>query len=220
MQALATQRAGGRLPTVPGIHYLQMATRYLPGGRPAFLELVQAAVLDGDVAARAWLTVFIGLSTYEQGKVSLDDVCAASGVGPAAILRAIVTTSVEHGDDLGNLVAALNHPKVVHQAAKSAMRIAGRYADIGLKDRTALLQHGGFLPTPKGHTTAVTVNASAGSSATAAAAASANPSVPSFKDDMRSLQTAKDTVQRELAGVPMPEREPIDAEVEDDEDEE
>lgn len=220
MQGLAADRGASRLPTVASINYLSMAVRHLPGGRTAFLELIQGAVLDGDAAANAWLKVFSELSPYEQGRVSLDDVCAASGIGPAALLRAVVTAAVEHGDDVGNMIAAINHPKVVHQAAKSAMRIGGRYADIALKDRTALLQHHGFLPAPKGHTTAVTVNANTSASANAAAAASANPSVPSFRDDMRALQGVKEAVQAELAAVPMSEHTAIDATLADDDDDE
>jgi hypothetical protein len=217
---MALQRGRGPLPTIPGVQSLSLAIRYLPGGRASFLEYVQAATIDGDATARAWYAVYASLSNYEQARVSFDDVCAASGVGVSNLLRAIVGSAVDAHTDVGNLMAAVFHPKVVHAAGKSALRIGGKYADIALKDRQSLLTHAGFLPAPKGSVTRVEVNANAASSSSAAAAAAAvNPSVPSFQDDMRALQAAKERVQKELADIPLPDAQPIDVEPVDDDDE-
>lgn len=174
-----------KLVTLPGVNALSMATRYIEGGRERFVELVQMAVLNGIPAAESWWEVYSKLLTNERLKVSFDDVCAASGTSPKDLMAAVVSTAMEYGQDVGNLVAAATHPAVVARLAESAQRITGKYAEVSHKDRIAFLQGQPvrFLPQPRGNT--VTVNASANSQA--AALAANEPSVPTFADDMSSL---------------------------------
>lgn len=188
-----------RLPTVPGVHALALAIRYIEGGRARFVELTQMAMLNGNTHAEAFLIVYADLGTRDRELVSFDDICAAAGVRPADLMSAIVSTAMEYGTDVGNLVAAAVHPQLVHQAGKSAKRIGGPYAELGFKDRLLMLQANGFAPTPKG--TNVHVHANASANAQAAAAAAAEPSVPSFSDDLQALETAKRVVQRQVAGA-------------------
>ena len=183
---LAQVRNGStsRLPTIPGVQSLAMAMRYLPGGRNSFIEYVQMAALNGSEDAKRWLTVYTSLAPSMQPRVSFDDVCAGSGVYPKNLMAVVVSTAMEFGQDVSNLVAAAVQGSVVDAMGKSALRTTGKYADIAQKDRVAFLSSSvaRFLPTR-----GTTVNVSASASAQAASASAAEPSVPSFADDMASL---------------------------------
>jgi hypothetical protein len=201
------------LPTLPGVQSLAIATRYIDGGRPRFIEFLQMGMLNGLPSCCKFWVVYADLLPGERHKVSYDDVCAAAGVRPSELMAEIVSTGMEFGTDVGNLAAAALHPAIVHQTGKSAKRIAGQYADIAQKDRHAMLQARGFLPIPKGATVHVHANASA--NAQAAAAASADPSVPSFADNMASLSRPRQGVQQQLQAA-NPDLDPIsDADIAD-----
>lgn len=183
-----------KLVTLPGVQSLSIATRYIEGGRERFVEFVQMAVLNRMEVAQQWWAVYADLLPNERRKVSFDDVCAAAGIKPSELMSVVVSTAMEFGQDVGNLVAATMHPKVTAQLAKSAERISGEYADVAHRDRMAFLQSQRFLPTPKG--TTVHVNASA--NAQAAAAAQSEPSVPGFADDMAALAPVRQGIHREI----------------------
>lgn len=166
-----------------------------------FLEYVQMAVLNDYEESRKFLIVFRDLTPHHQRKVSFDDVCAAAGVMPSKLMSEIVSVGMECGAEVGDLVAAALHPKVVRQLAKSALRISGPYAELSQRDRKDFLQHQKFLPIPRGAAMHVNVSAMASATAQSAATASAEPSVPSFAEDMRSLEAPRATVERQVSGV-------------------
>lgn len=196
------------LPTLPGVQSLSLATRYIDGGRERFIEFMQLAVLNapegGDSPVLKWWAVYSDLLIGEREKVSFDDVCAAAGVKPSAIMSIIISTAMEAMIDVGNFARAVLHPQVVAKAAESALRIDGPHADIALEDRKALLQRDGVYLPPKGTGTSITVNTSA--SAQAAAAAAADPSVPNFLSSVDSLTAARERVQHRLAASAPAER--------------
>lgn len=191
---------GLKLQTWPGRAAISRATRYIDGGRERFLEYVQLAVQEGDDTAIGFWDVYSSLKGYEQYDVSFDDVLAASGGSPSALMAAVVSAGMNHEKDLGEVVAASLHPSLVHKTGKSAMRIGGKNADIAQKDRFALLQHAGFMPVPRNATMNVNVNANASANSKAAAAASSEPSVPSFMDDVVQLRAPREQIQKELIG--------------------
>lgn len=184
-----------KLATLPGVHALSLATRYIDGGRDKFIEMMQIAMLNGDPMAIAWWTVFADLTPTERTLVSFDDICGASGVQPSALMALVVKTAMDFGRDVANFVAALTHPRVVEASVKSAEKID---SEIGFKDREMLFKHHQFIPLPKG----MTVNLHASANAQAAAAAASEPSVPSFTDDLAAAAATKSTVQRQLTEVP------------------
>ena len=187
------------LPTIPGLCSLSIATRFIDGGRTRFIEFMQMAVLNEIECAKKWWLVFAELTPNERVAVSLDDVCAASGVRPSELMANIVATAMEYGNDVGNLIHASMHPGIVVQAGKSAKRIGGDHAQIAQRDREMLFQHAGFIPVPgRAAPTTVTVNASASSNAASAAAARATPSLPMFSSTMRGASSVRDGVQRQL----------------------
>lgn len=192
-----TNRMGAvQLPSLPGIQSLSIATRYIEGGRKRFLEFMQLAVLNEMPHAIKWWAVFADLLPGERTRVSYDDVCAAAGVQPSALMSEVVSCAMEYTVDVGNLVAASLHPHVVKAAGTSAKRIDGEHAQVALEDRRMLFQHQNFIPIPKG--ASVHVHANATANAQAAAAATAEPSVPSFADDMQALGPSRQRVQQQL----------------------
>lgn len=166
------------LVTLAGVQPISAMSRFIDGGRERFIELVQVAVLNNEPVAVQWWEVYRELPSYPRSIISFDDVCAASGVSPRDLMLIVISTAMDFGQDVGNLVAAVTHPKVVSKMAESAQRIDGDFADIALKDRHAFLQARGFLPTAKG----ATINVHASASAQAASAAAQEPSVPSFTE--------------------------------------
>jgi hypothetical protein len=213
------RKNGSELPThVDGVHSLSMMVRYFNGGRQRLLEVIALAVQSGDPLAEKWWAIFSRLKQTQQRTVSIDDVCLSAGIDPAKFLGAIVEQNYRCGEDVTSLVEASFRPEMVHNLARSGLRYESTEEDplsdeelrVAQKDRHLFLQHSKFLPIPRNAT--ITVTASAGASALAASAASAEPSVPSFADDMRSLEEPKEAIQRELAAQPMPER-AVEAEV-------
>ncbi len=187
----------GKLPSLPGVSALSIATRYIDGGRDRFIEYVQMAVLDGIAEATAFWVVFADLLPGERVRVSLDDVCAAAGVSPSALMGKIVSVAMQAGTDVGNLVAASMQPAIVHQAGRSAKRIGGAFAGVAQRDREMLFQHSNFIPLPRGQQ--IHVHASSNATAVAASnAVAADPSVPSFADTMAALRAPRNAVQSKL----------------------
>lgn len=181
-----SKRAGapGKLPTLPGVDSISIATRYLTGGREQFIEMMQMAMLNNDPLACKWWAVYADLAPYPRSIVSFDDVTAAAGVEPAALCGVIVSTAMRFGRDVANMVAALTHPRVLAAQVKSAEDIDGKSPEISFKDRAAFLQAMGSNVVPKG---AVIVNVTANANAAAAAGAQASasqPTIPSFADDL------------------------------------
>lgn len=184
------------LTTLADVHSLAFAIRYIDGGRDTFIAFVQGAMLEGLPESTAWFRVYADLTVYERRIASLDDICAAAGVRPSKLISEIVTTRMELGRDVGNLVAAVLHPKVVEALAKSGSTLDGANPEISHKDRIAFLQGMGTLPLPKG----VVINNTVTSNAAAAAmAAAAEPSMPSFAEDMRGVTTTRTIGQKALA---------------------
>jgi hypothetical protein len=182
------------LPTLPGSGSITMATRYIEGGRETVLGYIRLAAMNGNDSAMTWWHAYEDLSQYDQLHVSYDDICAATGVQPKAILMAMAGAGFDANCDIANLLSAHLHPSVVVASAKQAVK------PNGIEDRKLLFQHSGFIPVPKG--TQITINNSSHAQANAAAAAQAtslsNPSVPSFLQDVDDLGMATKAVQGEI----------------------
>lgn len=188
---LARTQGDATLPTIPGVQSLSLATRHLNGGRDHFIELVQLAALEDDPDAIKFLSVLATLSPYERKMCNFDEVCVAAGVRPSKLVGAVTSCAMEHGADVGNLVYAASHPKVVAAGIAAALKPEGQ------RDREMLFQHAGFIPIPK--STTVNVNASASAAAQAAAAAQGSATgLPSFGDDIRAVGAAGKTAVAQL----------------------
>ena len=176
----------------PGKGAIAQAIRSPNVGRGRCVSYIQLAAQSGSIDAQKWMTAYRSLKPYEQKLVAFEDICLATGVKASVLMGLMVSAATAHGMETSNLLAATLQPRVVQALATSAVRTTGVYAEIAQKDRFAFLQNRGMLPMPRG----VQINVSA--NANAAAKASENPSVPTFFEDMRSLEAAKEGVQKQL----------------------
>ncbi len=201
-ERLATGQTNGTI----NHHLIANVLRFTKGGRATFLAHLERAMRNGDPDARAWWLIYGDLLPAQQSRVDLDDVCEAAGVTPDRIMAIAVSAAMRAGTDAADYVAAVMHPKIVHQTAKSAMRIGGQHAAIAQKDREFMLQHAKFLPA-KGPGTNIQVNNTAHAEAKAAAAA--EPSVPTFAQSLQGPMDAQREVQRQMA-APVIDVEPVE----------
>lgn len=174
---------------------LASSLRGVHEGRDKFLDGVQMAASDCQKPAEVFLALYQGLTEPQQAEVSFDDVCAAGGIVPSDLMARVVKAAMDHSLNVGDMTAAAMHPRIVRQTAKSALRIGGKHAEIAQKDRLVMLQKTRFAPVPRG--ASVTVNTQVSANAKAAAAAASQPSVPSFFEDVGSLQGPADQVRRD-----------------------
>ena len=116
------------------------------GSRDEFLDYARTSD-DGRVVDL--IEKFDALSEYDQGVITVPDLCAAAGITFAELLGEVVRVAFSHNTDLSNLIAAVNQPKVVQATVDAALK-----AD-GADDRKILHQHSGFVPIPKGSSTIV-----------------------------------------------------------------
>lgn len=177
---------------------LSMAMRLLPGGREAFIRIVQLAAEGGDDDAKKFRSIWFDLSAWDQAHANVDLVCLAAGIDRGTLVGTMARTAFNFGCDVGNLIASVAHPTIIEGTVRSAKRLNSA---IGQRDRMALLAHSGFLPTPKG----ATINVVASANAAAAASAAASPSMPSFLEDINAASSARDSA---LAGSPTLARSP------------
>lgn len=184
------------IPSLPGPGTLTLATRKVHGGRDQVIQYLRMAAADGDLHARTFLHVWDTLKAWEQKLATLDDVCAAAGVAPVKLVKAIVGTAYEANCDVANFVAAHSHPDVIQQSVDVAL------TPDGVEDRKMLMQHAGFLPAAKG--SVINIGVSASASAHASATSDSDGAVPDFLDDMEELIEVKGQVQQKLIAESLP----------------
>lgn len=178
-----------KLPTLPDVHCLGEVAARLPRGRPELIQLIQAAMLADDPVAKAWWIVYADLNPTERDLVNLDEVGLAAGVQWWDVLGVLTVTGARLGTKIGRLIHAMTQPAVVAASARNAELLG----EDGFPDRQMLLQGSGIAPTPKGHTTQVTVTATA-----QAAAATDTGRGLGFLEDVAHAEEARGTVQQHL----------------------
>lgn len=187
-----TKRLGkpaARLPTLPDVHCLGDLADKIPGGRDRLIQLIQGAMLDDDVSAKAWWTVYADLTPEERQNVNLDEVGLVAGVPFWDLVGTVMRFGARYGTEIGELAFRLLTFDAVEASAVSA-RLLG---EEGFPDRQMFLQGAGLVPSPRGHTTQVNVSAVAG-----AVAGNAPPKRLAFLDDVAEAETARGTVQQQL----------------------
>ena len=184
--------------TLPVTSTLDMAMRFLIGGREQFVEYVHMAAMDQDndfsEDAGRWWTVWTSLIPSAQRCATLDDICAAAGVSRKHIVQAIVGMAVDLNCEVADLLASFAHPEIVAKTIELAK------LESGAAERKMLLDHAGFLPQPKG--TNILVSQRVGQLSNGMAPPQLPPEVPSFAEDIKRLAGSNETVQAQLeAGV-------------------
>jgi len=117
----------------------------LPGGRDAFFEMLNLACeLDPRLLpiTQAWADI----RKRDRREVSIDSLCetAAPALSIAKIAGLVVESAMSWGLNVSNLIAALNHPRVVQTSIQRAL------TERGYHDRKMQLMHSGFLPAHQG----------------------------------------------------------------------
>ena len=126
---------------------------------PWYLEACQ------DPEAQKVLEVRRSICRTHQKHLPVEAFCLAAGVAPHRILELLTATAVRLGAQASTLVAAVNHARVVQKTVEMAL------TDEGTEDRATLHKATGFLPTPKGAQTNITIAQNATAQANAQAAA-------------------------------------------------
>jgi hypothetical protein len=167
-------------------------------GRQTFLDTVSLAAQTDDPCATAFWQTYQSISVADQRDLPFDEIALAAGVPAHELLGAAVRAAMRFGVPTGEMVYAAMAPRVVRQMMTSAMRIGGPDARGAMLDRHKVLQHSAFLPAPHRQTIIVDAPSTADAKSATAAVANADASVPSFLEDMASLDDVKREVQRQL----------------------
>jgi hypothetical protein len=121
------------------------------------------------IEARKVREAYYSIPSYMRKRLRIETFCVAAGVSPLTILEILTATLVRLGAQASRVIAAVNHPRVVAKTVEMAL------TDTGVSDRNVLHKHAGFLPTPGGARTQITVTQQANATASSQAAAIAPP---------------------------------------------
>lgn len=138
---------------------------------------------DSDKRFLRVITAYDALSDEDKGKVRLEDLCAGAEITPGEFLGIVTTALWERNADIGRLIAAVNHPKVIENTIEHSA------SPFGGQDRKMLLEASGFLPTSKGLSINIdnskkTLNTGAGTTTIT------QVGLPAFEEDGVELMTA------------------------------
>ncbi len=178
-----------RLPTLPDVQCLGDLVAKIPGGRARLIQFIQACMLDNDEQATAWWTVYADLTPDEREIVNLDEIGLVAGVPYWDLVGVVMRFGARYGTAIGDFAFKLLTVDAVVESAKNAKLPA----EMGFPDRQMFLQGAGLVPSARGQTTQVTVNA------TAQAAAGEGAGRLRFLDDVAEAGEARDAVQQRRA---------------------
>jgi hypothetical protein len=136
---------------------------------------MEYARLCEDESIKAVVHRWDTLSRYDQRRVSLEELCEAVGIRPGKLLGSVVEAAYDFNLDVGNLVAAVAHPRIVQTSIDRAL------TPDGVEDRRMHFQHTGYLPPPKG----TVIN-----NRVIAAAQSVSNGLPSFTELIKAVDRA------------------------------
>lgn len=175
---------------------------------------------SADPDARKVLESYYSLNKTFRDSLPIEAFCLASGVSTLRVLEIITATCVRLGAQAASMIAAVAHPRVVEKTIAMAL------TDEGHEDRSVLHKATGFLPSPKGAHTNITVTQNAQANATAQAASIAAPPpeqtirrfVDRFNDARQLHSPAQPALPADVGHEKLPETMPhesyVDVEVE------
>lgn len=114
------------------------------GGMKTIYSAMRMAQNDQVIAA--YLAKYDSLSLHDRNCLPMEAVCIAGGVNVTSLLGAILIALDRQAISVVRIMAVTSHPKIV------AARIKYGQLPMGDRDRQALDQATGFLPSPKGAT--------------------------------------------------------------------
>ena len=154
--------------------------------------------------AAAVIDVYFSLPKVYRELLPVEAFCIAANVSPMRILEAITASCVRLGAQASTLIAAVNHPRVVEKTVEMAL------TDDGIEDRTTLHKATGFLPSPKGSQTNITIAQNA--TATSNAQSVAVPAPPPEQTIRRLVNRFNDAraLPEQSSSIPMPQMEGVE----------
>lgn len=155
---------------------LTYAISRIPGGKVTFLEYARLSVNE---KVKALLALWDGMNLKTKKDTSIESLCDRVELPPVDLLKEVTGLAYEYNTDLSNFIAAVAQPRVVEAGIKKALKMDG------VDDRRMLHQHSGFIPTPKGPSINIGVNASAQAAAAAKNTVQGDESgLPDFETDV------------------------------------
>jgi hypothetical protein len=124
---------------------------------------------SADPEARKVLDVYYAMPRTLARILPVEAFCLSVAVSPLRILEILTATAVRLGAQASMLVAAVSHPRVTQKTVEMAL------TDEGTEDRATLHKATGFLPTPRGAQTNITIAQNASAQANAQAASVTAP---------------------------------------------
>lgn len=156
---------------------------------------------SGDPDAAKVLEAYNSVRYVDKRNLPIEAFCHAAGVSTYRVLELITAAVVRTGAQASTIIASVSHPYIVEKSVEMAL------TDDGFEDRQLLHKAVGFLPTPKGSQTSITVTQNANPQV-AVAAASPESTIRRLADRFNQL--------KEAVPKPLPPAEPdeVDLDVE------
>jgi len=163
-------RATRRQQQQPSAVWTEPAPRapYGPGGDLQRTWPIYLSHVD-DERCQAVVAAYHRLPAYLLPHVPIEAFCLAANVPPIYVLEQLTLALMRAGAQASSIIASVNAPRVVQKTIEMAL------TDGGDRDRAMLHRATGFLPSPKGSQTNITVTQTAQAAASAHAAAMAPP---------------------------------------------
>lgn len=131
------------LETLPFAGTLGVVFHRIKGGFGTAMDYVPA-LAEHDTRFARLCHLWDKATRSDQRILPPEDFLSAAGITPVDFIREIAGVMFQMNADVGIMIAAINHPKVVERTVKAAMNIKG-----GARDRENLLKAAGTLPLPK-----------------------------------------------------------------------
>ncbi len=129
-------------PILPFSSNLAFIYRHVGGVSAA----IEAARLVAETDERFKMLVFAydEVSESDKHKLKLEHLCEAASIQPDVFVGMTIAAIFKRNSDIGKLIAAANHPRVIEATVEHAQKVNG------FMDRKMMHDHMGFLPLPKG----------------------------------------------------------------------
>jgi hypothetical protein len=115
------------------------------GGVSAAIEAARL-VAERDDRYKALVFMYDETAESNRHKLKLEFMCESAGIPNDQFVGDTISAIFKRNSDIGKLIAAAAHPKIVEATVEHAQKVNG------FMDRKMMHDHVGFLPVPKGMT--------------------------------------------------------------------
>lgn len=143
-----------------------------------YIELLRRAYDQGAQGIEDFISTYDKMPQRERRLATPEEICTQSRTPQKIIFGVICGQLWELSYNHGDMILAINHPKIVAKAVKEALK------PNGWRDREHLLKAGGVIPIPKTNSVHFHKHVSGGQ----AHVASSPAVLPSFEDDMAEVE--------------------------------